>query len=119
MTARPPRAAARSKAAPQAAGASEGAEARAIVLPEALDNAAAAPLLDALRAARGGPLTLEAGGVRRLGGRCAQVLVSAALSWRADGAELRIEAPSTEFSEALRLLGFTPDGLAASGGKAS
>jgi chemotaxis protein CheX len=80
------------------------AEAR-LALPAALSSADAPELRDRLLALRGKPVALEAEGVRKLGGLCAQVLMAAAVTWRADGVPLRIADPSAEFGEALRLLG--------------
>ncbi len=87
-------------------------------LPEALDAAAAPALTDSLRSARGKPLKLGAAAVRKLGGQCAQVLLSAAASWRADGHGLALIEPSREFLEALRLMGLTPEHLTAGDEKA-
>jgi len=89
------------------------ADAARIALPPALDSAAAAGLADQLRMVRGGPLSLNAGEVRRVGGLCAQVLLSAAASWRADGQPLSVAEPSDEFVEALRLMGLEPASLCA------
>ena len=88
-------------------------KASSLALPEALDAAAAPALLESLCTLRGGPVEIDAAGVKRLGGQCAQVLLSAAASWRADGAVLRLAGPSPEFVEALRLLGLTPEILSA------
>lgn len=101
----------RKKSSASAAPAEAASAAHRFALPESLDSAAAVALAEALRGARGEPLTLEAAGVRRLGGLCAQVLLSAAASWRADGCALSVADPSPEFVEALRLLGLGPDSL--------
>jgi chemotaxis protein CheX len=77
-------------------------------LPEILDLTAAAPLAAALLARRGGGLVVDAGGVRRIGASCVQVLLSAALTWKADAAALRVVDPSPELLDALRLLGVAP-----------
>ena len=77
-------------------------------LPAVLDLKAAAPLAERLRALRGAALSLDAGRVEWLGGQCLQVLLSAALSWRADGAALTLSGPSPAFCDGLRLLGVTP-----------
>ncbi len=89
-----------------------------LALPASLDSAAAPALADTLLGARGADLMLDGGGVRRLGGRCAQVLLSAAKTWRADGCALALADPSPECVEALRLLGLGPDSLS-SGAQAS
>ncbi len=80
-------------------------------LPEALDAAAAPGLLDSMRSLRGGAVALDGAAVKRLGGQCAQVLLSAAATWRADKAALTLIQPSPELCEALRLMGLTPDSL--------
>jgi chemotaxis protein CheX len=95
---------------------------RQIDLPDSLGSAAARPLADELLAARGAPLTLGAGSVRRLGAQCVQVMLSAAATWRADGFALGIDSPTPEFHEALRLLGLSVEAVTAhadSGGDAS
>ncbi|PIP97591.1 MAG: hypothetical protein COW75_05070 [Rhodobacterales bacterium CG18_big_fil_WC_8_21_14_2_50_71_9] len=84
---------------------------RVFALPESLDAAAAPGLLDSLRSLRGGPVEINAAQVKRLGGQCAQVLLSAAATWRADKARLTLIEPSPELAEALRLMGLTPDSL--------
>jgi chemotaxis protein CheX len=76
-----------------------------LVLPEALDTAAAAELLDALTAARGQPLVLAASGARRIGGQCLQVLLAARNAWAADQQELRFADPSQDFLDGLALMG--------------
>jgi chemotaxis protein CheX len=84
-----------------------------LALPATLSSAAAPDLLERLLALRGAPLALEAEGVRKLGGQCAQVLMSAALTWKTDGHGLRVVDPSAEFGEALRLLGLSLDSVTA------
>jgi chemotaxis protein CheX len=84
------------------------ADAAQVILPPALDTAAAPGLADQLRMVRGGPVALKADEVRRVGGLCAQVLLSAAASWRADGNALTLNNPSDEFVEATRLMGLEP-----------
>ena len=87
-----------------------------IALPDALASPKAGPLAAQLLAARGAPLTLGAGSVRKIGAQCVQVLLSAAATWRADGFPLGIETPSPEFEEALRLLGLSVDAVTAHAG---
>jgi chemotaxis protein CheX len=82
-------------------------------LPEVLDTSAAPALADSLRSVRGAPIELDGGEVRRLGGLCAQVLLSAAKSWEADGVKLTVKNPSSEMTEALRLMGLQPGDLTA------
>ena len=82
-----------------------------LALPANLASSAAAQLRESLLAHRGAALTLEAEGVRRLGAQCAQVLMAAALTWKADGKALRVADPSAEFADSLRLLGLSIDAV--------
>jgi chemotaxis protein CheX len=86
--------------------------AAALTLPATMDLPAAAHLRDAVSAAKGKDLVLDASGVERLGANCAQVLRALALAWRADGAALILERPSPTFLDDLALLGLSPDGVA-------
>ena len=74
-------------------------------LAEGLILRAAAPLATALLQRRGHDLTLNAAGVRQLGGQCLQILLAARTAWQADGYRLHVADPSAEFMEALSLLG--------------
>lgn len=74
-------------------------------LPEELATPAAPALAEMLKGRRGGPLVLDASAVKRLGGCCAQILLSAKESWASDGAELVIENPSREFQMDAAILG--------------
>ncbi len=65
----------------------------------------AGPLRDSLLAHRGGPLTLDAADVERLGGPCFQVLAAARKTWAADGQDLTFIQPSPAFAASLALLG--------------
>jgi chemotaxis protein CheX len=76
-----------------------------VELPEILGLTAAAPLTARLAALQGGPVDLDASRVRRLGGLCLQVLLSAIVTWRAADTGLRIVNPSTAFHEAWTLMG--------------
>jgi len=76
-----------------------------VALPAILDLRAATPLANALLASRGRELIIDAAQVQRLGGQCLQVLLSAALTWRADDIPLSISKPSPDFLEGLDLLG--------------
>jgi chemotaxis protein CheX len=82
-------------------------------LAESLGPAEATELADKLRTLRGAALEIEAHSVRRLGGLCVQVLLSAAATWRQDGLPLRLVEASPEFEESLRLLGLSADALSA------
>ena len=66
---------------------------------------AAGPLTTELLGHRGQPVSLNAAGVRRLGGQCLQVLLSAQSTWSADGQPFEIVEPSLEFTEGLALMG--------------
>lgn len=76
-----------------------------ITLPTELDIKAAAPLAAELAAARGGDLTLNLSQVERVGAQCLQVLLSAAATWSADGADLALEDPSPAFVDAAAIAG--------------
>ena len=76
-----------------------------LVLADSLDLTAAAPLAASLLAFRGGPATLDASGVQRLGAQCLQVLLSARALWTSDGQPWRLIDPSPEFSDAAALMG--------------
>jgi len=76
-----------------------------LTLGDSLDMNAAAPLHKELLARRGKPVTLDASQVRRVGGQCLQVLLSAQATWAADGAAFEIVDPSPEFADGLALMG--------------
>ena len=76
-----------------------------ITLPTELDIKAAAPLAAELTAARGGDLTLDVSHVERVGAQCLQLLLSAAATWSADGAELTLADPSPAFVDAAAIAG--------------
>lgn len=76
-----------------------------VTLPNELDIKAAGPLAAELLAARGKDLALNASQIERVGGQCLQVLLSAAATWAADGAELTIEEPSLAFVDAIQTAG--------------
>jgi chemotaxis protein CheX len=84
-----------------------------LVLADSLDLTAAAPLAATLLAARGGPATLDASGVQRLGAQCLQVLLAARALWSSDGQPWRVVDASPEFADAAALMG-CPD-LASAG----
>ena len=75
-----------------------------LTLEAVLDLAAAAPLRASLLAHRGQDLDLDGALVRRVGGQCLQVLLSAERTWRADGRTLRLRNPSQPCREALALM---------------
>ncbi len=76
-----------------------------VTLPAVLDLRAAAPLAAELKALQGADVEIDGSEVRRLGGQCLQVLLSAHASWEAMGGSLRFVNLSPEFEEALSLLG--------------
>jgi chemotaxis protein CheX len=78
-----------------------------IVLPEVMDLRAASPLATQLKALAGADVEIDASQVRRLGGQCLQVLLSAQATWEAKGGTLRFVDPSPEFLEAVTLMGAT------------
>lgn len=79
--------------------------AQPLILADSLDMTAAGPLHKALLGRRGQALTVDASQVRRVGGQCLQVLLSAQSTWAADGAEFQIVDPSPEFADGLVLMG--------------
>jgi chemotaxis protein CheX len=76
-----------------------------ITLGDSLEMTAAGPLHKELLGRRGQPVTLDASQVRRIGGQCLQVLLSAQATWAADGADFQIIDPSPEFADGLALMG--------------
>jgi chemotaxis protein CheX len=76
-----------------------------IVLAEALDMRAAAPLLAEVRAARGADLQLDASKVERLGGQCLQILLAAEQAWAADEHAFQVSNASTAFKDGWVLMG--------------
>ena len=76
-----------------------------ILMGDSLEMTAAGPLHKELLGRRGHPVTLDASPVRRIGGQCLQVLLSAQATWSADGAAFQIIDPSPEFADGLALMG--------------
>ena len=76
-----------------------------VTLADVLDLTAAGPLASELAALRGRPLSLSATGVERLGALCLQVLLSARLTWTADGAPFSVASPSPAFAEQVARFG--------------
>ena len=90
-------------------------EARTVALGETLDMTAAGPLASGFLESRGHAITVDASQVRRIGGQCLQVLLSARATWLSDGQDFRIADPSPEFAEWVALMGaadLAPDGCA-------
>ncbi|WP_244497787.1 STAS domain-containing protein [Aureimonas sp. AU40] len=101
-----------SAAEPAPAAASEPVEGEAVLaLPPVLDITASAGLHTTLLAHRGTPLALDASAVKRLGGQCLQLLISANRTWVADGVPLRLSGVSEAFERDLGLMGLTCDEL--------
>lgn len=91
-----------------AAAEQDHADIRALQLPEVLDLKAAGPLAAELLNRRGEEISIDASRVRRLGGQCLQVLLSAAMTWRTNEIPLAFVDPSPEILEGLRRLGIDP-----------
>ena len=80
-------------------------ESGSLRLPEVLNLSAAAPLAKALLGRQGADIALDASEVQQLGTQCLQVLLSAAATWSASGATLRIVNRSDGFTAGLELVG--------------
>jgi len=90
-------------------------DAQTLALGDSLDMTAASPLASGLLEHRGHPIEVDASQVRRIGGQCLQVLLSARSTWLADGQDFQIVNPSPEFAEGVALMGcpdLSPLGLA-------
>ncbi len=83
-----------------------------VVLDAVLDVRAASGLLDAFRARRGEPLTVDASAVGQVGALCLQVLLAAVEAWREDGNPFEIISPSDDFKAGLQRLGADAASLA-------
>ena len=84
---------------------SKSAKPHVLSLAETLDLAAAAPLQTEILGLRGAPLTVDASGVRRVGGLCLQVLLAARTAWRSDDQAFGIADASPEFRNSLERVG--------------
>lgn len=80
-------------------------------LPAVLDITAAAGLHGTLLGHRGAPLAVDASAVKRLGGQCLQLLISAGRTWGADGVPIRLTESSEAFQRDLALMGLSSDEL--------
>ena len=76
-----------------------------VELPEVLDLKAATPLTVEFLTLRGRPVHVDASNVQRLGGQCLQVLLSAAMTWKADKIPFALVNVSGDFNEGLARLG--------------
>jgi chemotaxis protein CheX len=74
-------------------------------LPDILDITRAAPLAECFRSFRGAKLVVDAAHVQRVGALCAQVIMSAVATWKADEVALCLTEPSAELRETFSLLG--------------
>jgi anti-anti-sigma regulatory factor len=77
-------------------------------LPAALDADGAVRLANVLPDLRYAPLTLDASAMRRIGAQGLQVLLSAARSWRGDGAPLTLINLGDEALGQIRAMGIDP-----------
>jgi anti-anti-sigma regulatory factor len=77
-----------------------------------LESTAADSLAGDLQKLRGSPLDIVGEAVSRISTLCIQVLLSTALTWKADGVSLCISRPSGALLEAARILGLTDGQLA-------
>lgn len=76
-----------------------------VELPEVLDLKAATPLTVEFLTLRGRPVHVDASNVQRLGGQCLQVLLSAAMTWKADKIPFALVNVSGDLNEGLARLG--------------
>ena len=76
-----------------------------VQLPPVMDLAGAQDAAVELMACRGGPVSIDASEVQRLGALGLQVLISAHMTWEADGQDLSLAHPSSAFTNALELSG--------------
>ncbi|TPW29033.1 STAS domain-containing protein [Pararhizobium mangrovi] len=84
-------------------------------LPSDLGLAAAGPLTRELAGLRGRDVVVDGSAVRKVSTPCLQVLMSAALTWKLDGAELSLNAPSEALASGVALLGLSIDDFTAAG----
>lgn len=82
---------------------------RHYALPAILDAVAAAPLRQTLLELQAHPLAIDASQVERLSTPSLQVLMAAAVSWKAAGQNFEITHESEVFTSVRDLLGLTPD----------
>jgi chemotaxis protein CheX len=81
------------------------------VLPDLMDLSTAATLRQMLLERRGADLALDASNVRKVSAVGLQLVISAAKTWRADGHDFRIEAPTRQMRDAFDIMGFDAKGL--------
>jgi chemotaxis protein CheX len=76
-----------------------------------LASSDAEALKDLLSASRGADLILDASATRRVGALCAQILYSAARTWRQDGRIFACAGLTEEAQSSIRILGLNPEEL--------
>ncbi|KGF68501.1 chemotaxis protein CheX [Hoeflea sp. BAL378] len=84
---------------------------KVLKLPEVLDLNAASRLHEQVLAHKGEDIDIDATDVTRVGAQCVQVLLAAALSWRAEDQSLRVNQASDAFIKTLQLLGISDEAL--------
>tara|TARA_R110002020_G_scaffold65144_4_gene172198 strand:- start:4652 stop:4951 length:300 start_codon:yes stop_codon:yes gene_type:complete len=84
---------------------------KVLKLPEILDLNAASRLHEQVLAHKGEDIDIDATEVTRVGAQCVQVLLAAALSWRADDQSLKVNKASDAFIKTLQLLGISDEAL--------
>jgi len=80
-------------------------------LPKVLDLNAAGRLHEQVLAHRGADIDIDASDVGRVGAQCIQVLLSAAISWRAENLCFRVGKASAAFVKTLEILGISDEAL--------
>jgi len=80
-------------------------------LPEVLDLNAASRLHEQVLSHKGEDIDIDATDVSRVGAQCVQVLLAAAVSWRADDQSLKVKQASDAFIKTLQLLGISDEAL--------
>lgn len=84
---------------------------RILKLPQVLDLNAAGRLHEEVLAHRGADIDIDASEVARVGAQCIQVLLSAAISWRAEDRCFKVGKASDAFTKTLELLGISDEAL--------
>lgn len=82
-----------------------------VELSKTLSLVAAPALLESLLQKKGQAVQVDADQVHRLGAQCLQILLSAKKNWEADDCSFVLENPSSEFSEAIALMGVSVEDL--------
>lgn len=87
-----------------------------VCLPSKLNSAAAAEVLDAIKAKNGQPLCLDAAHVTTVGAQCLQILVSAKRCWQAAGHKFELTNLTQSVRDNLPVYGLTADQIGAGEG---